>query len=114
MALEVKQTQETGTVGNLCAADKANASVNRKGDQTPVSVYKCLCACHNFLVITVQTDALKITKSLITFVLKPKTQRISLNIMVIQSVSVQTKHKQSVASNLRSSPNFNFDKEDLS
>ena len=32
MALAVEQKQEMGTVGNLCAADQANASVNRKGD----------------------------------------------------------------------------------
>lgn len=32
IALEVEQKQEMGTVGNLCAADQANASVNRKGD----------------------------------------------------------------------------------
>lgn len=32
MALAVEQKQEMGTVGNLCAADQANASVNRKRD----------------------------------------------------------------------------------
>lgn len=32
MALAVEQNQEMGTLGNLCAADQANASVNRKRD----------------------------------------------------------------------------------
>lgn len=32
MALASEQNQETGTVANLCAADQANASVNRTRD----------------------------------------------------------------------------------
>lgn len=38
MDLEVEKKQEMGTVGNLCPVDQANASVNRKEDQTPESV----------------------------------------------------------------------------
>lgn len=32
MALASEQNQETGTAANLCAADQANASVNRERD----------------------------------------------------------------------------------
>lgn len=40
VALEVEQKQEMGTVGNLCAADQANASVNReRGLDLCVSLY---------------------------------------------------------------------------
>lgn len=34
MALGVEQPQETGTLGNLCAANQENASVNTRRDQT--------------------------------------------------------------------------------
>lgn len=34
MVLGVEQPQETGTLGNLCAANQENASVNTRRDQT--------------------------------------------------------------------------------
>lgn len=34
MALGVEQPKETGTLGNLCAANQENASVNTRRDQT--------------------------------------------------------------------------------
>lgn len=72
MALEVEQKQEMGTVGNLCAADQANASVNRKRGLDPcVSLRVCVCAFHYFQATNVQTDVQTITKSLLTFHLNP-------------------------------------------
>ena len=68
MALEVEQKQEMGTVGNLCAADQANASVDRKRGLDPCSGRR-VCMCVSLFPGYKGTgpDVLMITKSLLTF-----------------------------------------------
>ena len=99
-ALEVEQKQEMGTVGNLCAADQANASVNRKRGLEPyVSPRVCMCM-SLFPVINVKTDVLTITKSLLTFHLNPKVNIFLLKAMTLQSAIPTDRTRQNYTAEL--------------
>lgn len=60
MALASEQNQETGTVANLCAADQANASVNRERGIRPL--HDSATGCVTFTRLKMyMLDALMIT-----------------------------------------------------